>query len=383
MKIGFDAKRAFFNSTGLGNYSRTLLSSLGRQFPGNQYFLYSPKLDELGTERWCTLKSECHSDKNFHLKTPKKWLDKKFESAWRTFRWAAEISTEGLDVFHGLSNELPKNIHRTNCKSIVTIHDLIFLREPSQYAAVDRKIYEKKSRYACEVADKIIAISEQTKSDIIEFYGISGQKIEVIYQSCNLAFAKKCSEKKLDSVKEKYNLVDRFVLNVSSFSERKNQLTLVKAFAKLSNPGMQLVLVGNGKKYKTQVENYTKSEGLNDRVHILSYIKSSDLPAIYQLASLFVYPSLFEGFGIPILEALSSGVPVISSEDGCFPEAGGRHSIYINPMNEDAIFEAVSSVLDNSSMAAKMGAHGKEHAAKFSNENSANNLMMLYKSLLQ
>ncbi|MGB0930862.1 MAG: glycosyltransferase [Chitinophagales bacterium] len=185
MKIGFDAKRAFFNNTGLGNYSRTLIKSLVKYYPDNQYTLYSPKSIE-GSPF-----AEMQNFKNIEVKTPQTRFQKLLGgSLWRSLQLGNPIKDDQLDIYHGLSHELPRNIHRSRpqTKSIVTIHDLIFLRYPELYSKVDTLIYRQKWKHACQQADKVIAISEQTKSDTIEFLGIEANKIEVVYQSCHPVF---------------------------------------------------------------------------------------------------------------------------------------------------------------------------------------------------
>ncbi|RZJ64730.1 MAG: glycosyltransferase family 1 protein, partial [Flavobacterium sp.] len=177
MRLGFDGKRAANNLTGLGNYSRSLIEHLAKGFPQNQYFIYTPKAKEP------ILKFSLFNLQNIFLKLPKK---SKF--LWRSFGVKYQLLKDKIDLFHGLSYEIPFGLKKTGIKSVVTIHDLIFLRKPEYYQPIDRLIYNYKSKYACKNADQIIAISEKTKQDIIELYNISPAKIEVIYQSCDDSF---------------------------------------------------------------------------------------------------------------------------------------------------------------------------------------------------
>ena len=184
MKIGFDAKRAYHNHTGLGHYSRTLIRSLSEYYPEHQYYLFNPAASSVFK----------FQSGNIHEIKPTSLLDRMFPSAWRSSRVKTDLLKYEIGLYHGLSHEIPLGIQRTNIKSVVTIHDLIHERFPEQYNAVDVKIYNRKFRNACENANKIIAISEQTRNDIIQYYNIPSSKIEVCYQSCNPSFARIISE---------------------------------------------------------------------------------------------------------------------------------------------------------------------------------------------
>ena len=208
MKIGFDAKRAFLNASGLGNYSRNTLNALRKFFPENKYLLFTPKI----TDKFFKNHSE------FQVFSPKSSVTKKFNLLWRSLFLAPRLN--------GLSNELPKGIHRSKIPSVVTIHDLIFMRYPEFYNTIDRKIYSEKAKYACRAADKIIAISRQTKNDIETFLKISPEKIAVIYQPVSSAFYEK---QKSGEVREKYGLPENFILSVGTLEPRKNQLAILQA----------------------------------------------------------------------------------------------------------------------------------------------------------
>ena len=184
MNIGFDAKRAYHNRTGLGHYSRTLVNSLSQYYPEHQYYLFNPKPSSL-------FKIDGN---NIHEVLPQNFAGKLFPSAWRSSWVKKDLQRIGIDLYHGLSHEIPIGIQHTGIKSVVTIHDLVHERYPEQYNPVDIKIYTKKFRNACEHAHKVIATSRQTKEDIIEFYKTPEEKIVVCYQSCNPAFGKTISE---------------------------------------------------------------------------------------------------------------------------------------------------------------------------------------------
>lgn len=376
MKIGFDAKRAFHNFRGLGNYSRDLLAGLSRYNPNEEYYLFTPEFSDERAVRWLD------QYKKFNIITPNSFLLKKIPSMWRSFFISEEIKKLDLDIFHGLSHELPSGIEKSGVKSIVTIHDLIFLRYPNFFPWVDRQVYLKKVKYACEYSDIIIAICEQTKEDLVNFLGVNPKKIRVVYQSCNPRYYTPMDEEKVTKVLHKYDITNKFILNVGALEPRKNTMNLVKAYSKLKKAiNFDLIIVGDGGDYKKELLGLITSLGLEGRVRVLSDVSSSDLPVFYQASSLFCYPSLFEGFGIPIIEALFSKTPVITSKGSCFPEAGGPNSIYIDPEDPDDIALQIEKVLTDEDLKYSMIENGRNFVEKFHRSNTTADLMKVYREL--
>ena len=373
MRIGFDAKRAFSNFTGLGNYSRDTIRLLQKFYPNNQYFLFSPTKSQ-------------NSRTNFingltNVKTiiPNNFFNKIFSSYWRAKNVVSDIKKNKIDLFHGLSHELPIGIEKINIKKIVTIHDLIYLRYPNLFSKVDRIIYDKKFRSSCERADKIIAVSQQTKKDIIEYFKIEKGKIEVVYQGCNNIFKIKKSDNEILAIKNKFKLFEKYLLYVGSIEKRKNLLTLLKSLKDL--PHKNLIIIGDGSLYKKECLDFINKNKLNNRVKILSGLNLFEMSCVYQSAEMMIYPSIFEGFGIPILEALNSKIPVITTEGGCFKEAGGESSIYVNPLSSDEISKAVINIEENSELKNKIIINGYQYAQKFNDEIIAKNLINVYNSI--
>lgn len=376
MKIGFDAKRAVFNMTGLGNYSRTLIRGLAANYPQDTFTLYTPEFRD--SPRLDFLKSTS----NTQVSIPTGFYSGALSALWRSFGVCRDIKRDQIDVFHGLSNELPFGIGQLDSSKVVTVHDLIFKRYPEYYPVWDRRVYDIKTRYACRSADAIVAVSEQTKSDIVEFYRIDSAKIAVIYQCCDQSFSRSVGENEKSAVRSRYNFPSQFVLYVGSIEERKNLLGLVKAISALKKThDLFLVALGRGTAYQKEVERLVTSIGMNDRVQIRSDVAFADFPAVYQMAQVLVYPSHFEGFGIPILEALWSKTPVITSRGGCFAEAGGPASLYVDSDDSNEIAEALRRVLGDSNLRAKMISGGYTHAQKFREETVTRQMMELYKRL--
>ena len=373
MRIGFDAKRAFFNSTGLGNYSRDSIRLLSHYYSDNKYFLYTPK--NIKNIRLSFLKNQ----DNTFVRTPQSLINKALTSYWRSKSIVRDLFTNKIEIYHGLSNELPLGIEKTSIKTVVTIHDLIFIRYPHLFRTIDRKIYYKKFKSACQRADKIIAVSEQTKQDIIDFFHIPEGKIKVVYQGCNKAFQSEISKDKKSAMLSKHKLPKDYLLYVGSIEERKNLLTLLKAFKEL--PNQKLVIIGNGKSYKVKCLRFIAKNNLSDRVMLLSGLSLEEMSAIYQNAHMLIYPSIFEGFGIPILEALFCKTPVITSKDGCFSEAGGPNTKYINPLSVDEMKTAILEIQNSKEIKNTMTEKGFEYAQNFTDDKIVTNLMAIYTAL--
>lgn len=373
ISIGFDAKRAFFNKSGLGNYSRSLLISLSKKHPENTYYLFTPKIRN---------RINFENEEQFNLIEPGLKIFRLMGSLWRLKYINREIKQIKPDIFHGLSQELPIGIEETGVKSVVTVHDLIFIRFPEFYHRIDANIYYRKLVHACQVSDIILAISQQTKNDLVEFLNVSPEKISVIYQGCSPSFWNKYTNKQHNEIKAKYDLPERYLLYVGTIEKRKNLLALIKAI-NIKNISIPLVVIGRKTDtYFPQVESYISSHKLTNIIfpeHILNH----ELPVIYQDAECFIYPSLFEGFGIPLLEALVSGTPAITSNRECFIEAGGPGSIYVDPFDPEEIGEAIIKVLNDNTLRNNMITSGKEYANNFKDDFIANAYMNLYYSLLK
>lgn len=376
LKIGFDAKRANANRTGLGNYSRYIIEALARRCPELEQLLYVPR------KRSNAQYEALMHNTQVAERLPRSGIHSWTKSLWRTFFMARDLEKDGVQLFHGLSNELPAGLGARGIGSVVTIHDLIFLRYPRFYKPLDRRIYAMKFRHACRAADRIVAVSECTKRDIVHFFGIDPEKIEVIYQGCDPVFGNPVDDSDRRRVAEKYDLPPRFVLNVGSLEERKNLLLIVKALERLPSD-VDLVAVGRRTRYTTQVERYVAERGLNGRVHLLQGVSFGDLPTIYRLASVFAYPSRYEGFGIPIIEAISAGLPVVAATGSCLEEAGGDACLYVSPDDDAALAEALERFLDDEALRERSVRASQEYIRRFDPDAIADRLADLYRQVAQ
>ena len=386
MNIGFDAKRAAQNRTGLGNYSRFVIRILSEKFAGNQYHLYTPKPHRM------PYLQEIPTLKHLFLHIPPQGIWSRLRSLWRVWGITKDIQKDGIHIFHGLSNELPLNIGTPEqrkmkadgkgCKYIVTVHDLIFIHTPQYYHWIDRQIYNFKFRRACRCADRVIAVSEYTKQEIMHYYHTPESKIDVVYQGCDPVFSQEIEEGKLQEVKARYQLPDKFVLYVGSIEERKNLMLVAKAMAKLNRrAAIHVVAVGRRTAYVDKIQNFLKAQGIEHLFHFYHQVPYADLPSFYKWASTFAYPSRIEGFGIPLLEAISSGVPAIGCTGSCLEEAGGPNSIYVNPDDAQGMADAILRTCTDEDLRQHMISEGKKYALNFSDEKLSHDLMKVYENL--
>ena len=362
MRIAFDAKRAYHNHRGLGNYSRDVIRLMTTYAPDEEYLLFARP-----TERYTFPDTRTIAPKG---------LWKAFPSLWRSFGCVGQM--KDVDLYWGLSGELPFGIHRTGVKTIVTIHDVIFLRYPDLYSATYRLLFTRKMQYALRVADVIVAISEQTKRDIIDFFGIDARRIQVVYQGCNNRFREPVTDTKVEETKARYHLPERYLLAVGAIEPRKNLRRLIEAMS-LAKINLPLVAVGGKNAYADRLASEAQALGVDLRyLHDLPF---SELPAIYKGAEVFCYPSIFEGFGIPILEAMCVGTPVLTSTGSCFGETGGDAALYADPLNAEEIATQLTKILADETLREQMRAKGKEQASKFTDEKVANNLIQVFHGL--
>lgn len=375
MKIGFEAKKVFTNSTGIGNYSRRCINALDMYEKNIESVLFVPG----------QVKSGIYHDinKNIKIVTPDKWISRNslLSEIWRCFFSWHSVRCENIDIYHGLSNELPFLINHSKCKTIVTIHDLIFIRHPETYSWLSRMILNVKTYYACNISDHIIAVSDTTKRDIINFYGIDEKKISVVYQSISDVFRKSIQESEITRCRKKFNLPEKYILCVGTIQTRKNQKTIVKALTFIPKK-IHVVLVGKRTEYQNEIVSMAKSYRISNRLHIINDLPNEYLPAIYRAAIVFVLPSIFEGFGIPVTEALASGTPVIAAKGSCLEEAGGPNSIYIEPNDAKGMADAIHQICNDKIKRDTMVRKGKQYSMRFTDKTLAGELCRVYNNII-
>lgn len=373
MRIGFDAKKAVSNLTGIGNYSRRCIDGIAQINPSAELVLFAPHKTNAKAMRELTAPVTFVRPEN-HGALPLLW--------WRNWGMCKDIARESIDIFHGLSNEIPFGIHKVGCKTVVTIHDLIFRILPDTFGWADRQILTAKTRYACQHADCIIAVSECTKRDIVRLYGTPAEKIKVVYQSISDEFRNPLDVNTLNETKAKYALPDKYILCVGTIERRKNAATIIKAL-KLLPEEYHVVLVGRRTSYAKEVDVTIEQSNLHNRVHILKGLSNIELPAIYQLATVFALMSRYEGFGIPIAEAAASGVPIIAATGSCLEEAGGPDCLYIDPDDVQGLADAILRIEGDKELRQRMIDLSRKYSERFTDEQQAKEIAAIYNKIFE
>lgn len=371
MKTGFDGKKAIVNHTGIGNYSRRVINALAESYPGDSWWIYGPRKEAPDTIDRRT---------NILYAYPPDFGGKLMYELWRTRLCGRDMKRKGLDIYHGLSNELPHGIPK-GTRSIVTIHDLIFITRPDTFSASARAKLLRRTRRACETADRIIAISERTRQDIIKHYGIPEERISVVYQSIAPAYFERGDDVPSMNRDFRQSLGPRYLLCVGTIETRKNQEAVVKALPLLPTD-VHFVAVGRKTAYADRVCRIADELGIADRVHLLSDIDDTTLLSLYREAEAFCLPSTYEGFGLPVAEALAMGVPVITATGSCLEEAGGPDTIYVDPHDHEALARELNRMLTDVELRIRMVENGRRYASRFMDTVMARELMKVYKEVL-
>lgn len=366
MKIGFDAKRLFLNNTGLGNYSRTLVKNLEILYPQHEYYLYTPKVVE--------------NDATGYFLQGNRFIIREgpgiFSSYWRSRGILKDLLKDGIDIYHGLSHEIPLNISSTGIQSCVTVHDLIYERYPRLYSFINRNLYHLKYRSSARRADTVIAISESTAHDIEAYWNINKDEIEILYQSAGADFF---NEALKEGQKRKY------FLYVGSIIERKGLLDIIYAYNKCRKECdmAPFKVIGRGNSYYKKCREKVEEFGLTSKFQFIGEVHNSELIDYYDEAIALIYPSVYEGFGIPIVEASLRKTPVICSNKSSMPEAGGPFAIYVNPGDTEALCDAMSYCLDNPDEVAFQVEKSYLYARnRFNASETAHSLLSIYRKLI-
>lgn len=373
MIIGFDGKRAVSNMTGLGNYSRLVLEELSGAFPDVEMRAYTPRLRD--NARLATLRQRPKVRFELPVKHPLEPA-----AVWRTWGLPAQLRNDGVTLYHGLSNELPLSIRKAGIPSVVTVHDVIYRTMPECYSVIDRKLYDWKYGCSCRFADRVIAISECTKRDIMRFYGVPEEKIDVIYQGCAPQFKRQWSDTEKEDVRRRLALPQRYIVQVGTIERRKNLELTLRALPWLPEE-LKLVVVGRATPYLAEMKKLAEELRVADRIRYIHDTAFADLPGICQCAEAIAYPSRYEGFGLPVIEGLESGRPVIAATGSCLEEAGGDAAIYVAPDDVQGMAEALRAATDGTLDLGAMRQRAARHTARLDTSRMAENIAAVYARL--
>lgn len=375
MNIGFDAKRLFRNRTGLGNYSRSLLRNLSVFNSKSRLHLFAPKAEKNNYNE------DFFDAKNYSIHESYsllKWY-------WRSFSIIKDLKANNIEIYHGLSNEIPFGLRRSGIRSVVTIHDLIFKIYPETYSFWERVVYDFKFKYACKYADKIIAISECTKNDIVRFYNIDPDKIEVVYQTCQPSFYSPCSDAENETTRIQYQLPENYFVYVGSVEKRKNLKSLIEAYRQnCAEIKIPTIIIGKGGQYKAECEAMIADYGLKSYFIWQNKLENNrDLQSIIQQATALIYPSFYEGFGLPVAEALLCKTPVVAASTSSLMEAGSEHSYYFDPHYPFSLAILLLQIIKYPEEVAIQVQQAFEYASdNFDPKNQTQKVVNLYQSIL-
>lgn len=370
MRIGIDFTSAARERAGIGRYTRELIRALSQRDHASQYVLFVPR--------------DAHSallqfdwPENFSIaRVP--LTERVLAALWHRARVPVPVETfiGAVDLFYSPDFLLPPTRAR---RTIVTVHDLSYVRVPECFPEPLLRYLNRAVPQALQRADLILADAESTKQDLADVYCVPPEKIQVLYSGVDTRFRPDVAEEAKSRVRALTH--DKpYLLSVGTIQPRKNYVRLIEAFGQLAaqfvtrNSQLQLVICGGRGWMYDQVYQTVERLALRERVLFTDFVSDNDLPALYALATLFVYPSLYEGFGLPIAEAMACGAPVISSTSSSLPEVAGDAALYFDPYDVDALAEAMHRALSDESLRANQRAKGFAQVKKFSWEKAAREL---------
>ena len=385
MKIAIDASKAINEKAGIARYTWEICKNLINRYQKDKFYLLFNFLRKSAEKKKIIEKLVNKSD-NVHykiIKIPGKLKETIYESNFSILNFYLK----NFDLYH--ATDFLNFDNKLKIPQVLTVYDLSIVRYPEAGGKIEdiRVAHARKLKKACQKADLILSISEFTKKDIIKYYDISPEKIVVTPLGFNPIFKKITNNKKLIETLDKYNIKKPFMLFVSTLEPRKNIINLLKAFNKfaLTPTGKNHNLILSGKKgwHTDEMEKLYQKLEAKERIKFLDYVPDNDLVYLYNATELFCYPSFFEGFGLPPLEAMACGAPVLISNTSSLPEVGGKAACYVNPESTDSIYEGMLKITKNKKMQNKMKSESLIQAKKFSWEITAEKTHEAYEKLIK
>jgi glycosyltransferase involved in cell wall biosynthesis len=372
MSIYLDISAAVHRRAGLGRYAESLARALVAAHPDRYALFYN---EERGVEPLAGLE---------HVPTRTVALGYK---PWRMLVWLGQLASIGFDrllpgaeLFQATEHLL---LPLREVPTVLTVHDLIFRYHPAHHKPLNRWYLNLTMPLYCRRASRIIAISEQTRRDLIAAYGLPPEKITVIYEAADPRFRPQSAES-VAAVRARYGLPNRYLLFVGTIEPRKNLTTLLEAFSGIRNrePRTKLVIVGRKGWLYEGFFRRLRALGLEGEVLFTGFVPDEDLPALYSAADLFVFPSLYEGFGLPPLEAMACGTPVVCSNTSSLPEIVGEAALTFDPLDAEEMSATIEEALDDAALREEMREKGLRQAAKFSWEKTAQETFQVYQEVV-
>jgi glycosyltransferase involved in cell wall biosynthesis len=366
---------ASYRNAGISRYTYQLLDGLGRIATDLEFTAFIN-----GAERKDAAGSDVGRARRIQLVADSANTSGPFgRIAWEQFTLPGQLKRLGADVFHAPANVLPRSVP---CASVLTVHDLAFMRHPEFFRPTRRYYQRVLTRRSAKAATLIVAVSEHTKRDLVEFFPINPGKIHVIYNSIAPDF-QPVDPESIAQFRAERGLPVRYLLYLGTLEPRKNVGTLVAAYARLRSligaSAPPLILAGAKGWYYEPLFRQVRALGLERDVTFVGYVSREEQPLWYSGAALFVYPSLYEGFGMPIVEALGCGTPTVTSTTSSMPEAAGTLARLVEPDNADALATAMYHTLYDDVVRARTRAEGPDWARRFSLEHMAQRYSDVYR----
>jgi glycosyltransferase involved in cell wall biosynthesis len=294
--------------------------------------------------------------------------------AWEQAVWPLQARRDGLSLMHSMAFAMPR---LAPCPVVVTIYDLSFIENPEAYPAAQRRYLENETAHSCQQAARLVAISESGRRDIHRIYGVPLERIDVVTPGVSEAY-EPLPASQVAAFRQRKELPQSFILHVGTLQPRKNIPTLLEAVARLSRPEVPLVLVGGKGWIYEDIFARVEALGLTGQVRFAGYVEDAELPLWYNAAAVLAFPSLYEGFGMPVADALACGTPVVAAATSSLPEAGGDVALYFEPRDANELTERLRQALDDPAVRHKARTAGPAHAARFSWARSGAELAAVY-----
>ncbi|MCI0394452.1 MAG: glycosyltransferase family 4 protein [Chloroflexi bacterium] len=297
---------------------------------------------------------------------------------WEQLAWPLAARQRHLDLLHSLAFVTPLASH---CPTMVTVYDLSFIYYPENFPAWQRLYLTSQTRRSCRQARRVVTIAESGRQDVHRLFDIPRERIDVVRPGVDAAFSLRPAEEVI-AFRQRQELPERFILHVGTLQPRKNIPALLEALARLKRPEIGLVLVGGKGWFFEEIFARVQALGLGEQVRFAGYVSDEELPLWYNAASLLVFPSLYEGFGMPVVQAMACGTPVIAAETSAVPEVTGEAALLFHPQDASALANHLASILDDPQLAATLRQRGLLQAQQFSWELSGQQMAAIYESVL-
>lgn len=371
LTIALDLRHVLPESTGIGQYGKALALSLIRVAPQHRYIFIGSK----GSED--TLRIPGAQLEYVWTQATPSPSDRYFRNVWENVQLPRLLRQAKVDVFHGIHSVLP--LRRLDSATVVTLHDLSAMRLVKMHNRLISDLYPLRAKRSVALADHIITVSHQSRREIITAFPVSTSDISVVYHGVDERFSvlpDGLARRRLQA----FGLREPFILSVGTIEPRKNHLRLIKAFEEMgdSHPQVSLVLAGRNGWLNSGVYEAAQNSRFKDRIRFLNFVPDADLPELYRMAAVFAYPSLYEGFGMPIVEAMACGTPVLTSAVSSPAEIAKGAALLVDPLSPREIAEGLRSLLEDERRRSRLAAAGLRRASEFSWEAAARATLLIY-----